>query len=71
MIKNILFFPLMIPNHVPMISHFFQVIRKAGEEEIKVQTKSCTVDLVTKTDERVEKIIIGSLKEQFGEGTHW
>ncbi|XP_033964559.1 inositol monophosphatase 1-like [Pseudochaenichthys georgianus] len=46
------------------------VIRKAGEEEIKVQTKSCTVDLVTKTDERVEKIIIGSLKEQFGEGTH-
>ncbi|XP_010770736.1 inositol monophosphatase 1-like [Notothenia coriiceps] len=46
------------------------VIRKAGEEEIKVQTKSCTVDLVTQTDERVEKIIIGSLKEQFGEGTH-
>ncbi|KAK5849911.1 hypothetical protein PBY51_014208 [Eleginops maclovinus] len=46
------------------------VIRKAGECEIKVQTKSCTVDLVTQTDERVEKIIIGSLKEQFGEGTH-
>ncbi|KAG7231228.1 hypothetical protein INR49_012059, partial [Caranx melampygus] len=33
-------------------------------------TKSSTVDLVTKTDERVEKIIIGSLKEEFGEGTH-
>ncbi|XP_068437762.1 inositol monophosphatase 1-like [Clinocottus analis] len=43
------------------------VIRKAGEEEIKVQTKSCAVDLVTKTDERVEKIIIGSLKEHFGD----
>ncbi|CAJ1082614.1 PREDICTED: inositol monophosphatase 1-like [Xyrichtys novacula] len=46
------------------------VIRKAAESEIKVSTKSSTVDLVTKTDERVEKIIIGSLKEQFGEGTH-
>ncbi|XP_029313628.1 inositol monophosphatase 1-like [Cottoperca gobio] len=46
------------------------VIRKAGECEIKVQTKSCAVDLVTQTDDRVEKIIIGSLKEQFGEGTH-
>ncbi|AWP17142.1 Inositol monophosphatase 1 isoform 3 [Scophthalmus maximus] len=45
-------------------------IRKAGESEIRVMTKSCTVDLVTKTDERVEKIIIGSLKEEFGEGTH-
>lgn len=50
---------------------FVQVIRKAGEEEIKIQTKSSAVDLVTKTDERVEKIIIGSLKEQFGDGTHW
>lgn len=29
------------------------------------------MDLVTKTDERVEKIIIGSLKKEFGEGTHW
>uniref|UniRef100_A0A8C2X9M4 Inositol-1-monophosphatase n=1 Tax=Cyclopterus lumpus TaxID=8103 RepID=A0A8C2X9M4_CYCLU len=46
------------------------VIRKAGEDEIKVQTKSCAVDLVTQTDERVEKIIIGSLKEEFGDGTH-
>ncbi|XP_059183104.1 inositol monophosphatase 1-like [Centropristis striata] len=46
------------------------VIRKAGEDEIKIQTKSSTVDLVTQTDERVEKIIIGSLKEQFGEDTH-
>ncbi|XP_036935277.1 inositol monophosphatase 1-like [Acanthopagrus latus] len=46
------------------------VIREAGEKEIKVCTKSSTVDLVTKTDERVEKIIIGSLKQEFGEGTH-
>ncbi|XP_069015782.1 inositol monophosphatase 1-like [Embiotoca jacksoni] len=46
------------------------VIRKAGESEIKISTKSSTVDLVTKTDERVEKIIIGSLIEEFGQGTH-
>ncbi|XP_034561712.1 inositol monophosphatase 1-like [Notolabrus celidotus] len=46
------------------------VIRKAGECEIKVCTKSSTVDLVTKTDERVEKIIIGALKEEFGDGSH-
>lgn len=29
------------------------------------------MDLVTKTDERVEKIIMEALKEEFGEGTHW
>ncbi|XP_074549689.1 inositol monophosphatase 1-like [Halichoeres trimaculatus] len=46
------------------------VIRKAADSEIKVSTKSSTVDLVTKTDERVEKIIIGALKEEFGEDTH-
>uniref|UniRef100_A0A3Q0QSH9 Inositol-1-monophosphatase n=1 Tax=Amphilophus citrinellus TaxID=61819 RepID=A0A3Q0QSH9_AMPCI len=45
-------------------------IRKAGESEIRVMTKSSTVDLVTKTDERVEKIIISSLKEEFGEDAH-
>uniref|UniRef100_A0A3Q3W2G5 Inositol-1-monophosphatase n=1 Tax=Mola mola TaxID=94237 RepID=A0A3Q3W2G5_MOLML len=43
-------------------------IRKAGECEMKVQTKSSTVDLVTKTDERVEKIIIRALKGEFGDG---
>ncbi|KAL7373626.1 hypothetical protein ABVT39_010965 [Epinephelus coioides] len=43
------------------------VIRKAADDEIKVSTKSTTVDLVTQTDERVEKIIIGSLKEEFGD----
>lgn len=47
------------------------MVKEAGESEIKVQTKSSAVDLVTKTDERVEKIIIDSLKAKFGEGTHW
>lgn len=35
------------------------------ENEIKVKTKSCSVDLVTQTDQRVEKIIISSVKEKF------
>uniref|UniRef100_A0A672J9N5 Inositol-1-monophosphatase n=1 Tax=Salarias fasciatus TaxID=181472 RepID=A0A672J9N5_SALFA len=42
-----------------------EVARKAGmvkiDKEMKVLTKSSTVDLVTKTDERVEKIIIEQL----------
>lgn len=46
------------------------VIRKAADCEIRVCTKSSTVDLVTKTDERVEKIIFTALKKEFGEGTH-
>lgn len=45
-------------------------IRKASESEIKISTKSSTVDLVTATDVRVEKIIIGALKEKFGEDVH-
>ncbi|KAM9774889.1 inositol monophosphatase 1-like [Syngnathus typhle] len=45
-------------------------IRKACESEIKVMIKSSAVDLVTKTDERVEKIIISMLKEEFGPDTY-
>ncbi|XP_053714966.1 inositol monophosphatase 1-like [Synchiropus splendidus] len=47
-----------------------EVIREAGEREIKVSTKSSAVDLVTRTDERVERIIIDTLKEEFGADTH-
>lgn len=50
---------------------WIQVVRKASESEIKIQTKSSAVDLVTKTDERVEKIIITSLKTKFGDDAHW
>ncbi|KAJ0022763.1 hypothetical protein NQD34_014897 [Periophthalmus magnuspinnatus] len=45
-------------------------IRRASESEIKISTKSSTVDLVTATDVRVEKIIIGALKEKFGDDVH-
>ncbi|KAL2085994.1 hypothetical protein ACEWY4_019314 [Coilia grayii] len=41
------------------------VIRDALQNEVKIMTKSCSVDLVTKTDQRVEKIIIESVKEKF------
>ncbi|XP_034022639.1 inositol monophosphatase 1-like [Thalassophryne amazonica] len=40
-------------------------IRKALDDEIKVCTKSSSVDLITKTDQRVEKIIIDYLKNKF------
>ncbi|XP_063062484.1 inositol monophosphatase 1-like [Engraulis encrasicolus] len=42
-----------------------KVIRDALQNEVKIMTKSSTVDLVTKTDQRVEKIIIESVKEKF------
>ncbi|KAG5851040.1 inositol monophosphatase 1-like [Anguilla rostrata] len=42
-----------------------QVIRDALQNEVKVMTKSSSVDLVTKTDQRVEKLIIGYVKEKF------
>ncbi|KAG5268407.1 hypothetical protein AALO_G00212270 [Alosa alosa] len=41
------------------------VIRDALQNEVKIMTKSSSVDLVTKTDQRVEKIIIQSVKEKF------
>ncbi|XP_076146526.1 inositol monophosphatase 1-like isoform X2 [Alosa pseudoharengus] len=41
------------------------VIRDALQNEVKIMTKSSSVDLVTKTDQRVEKIIIESVKEKF------
>ncbi|KAJ8375019.1 hypothetical protein SKAU_G00055990 [Synaphobranchus kaupii] len=41
------------------------VIRDALQNEVKIMTKSSSVDLVTKTDQRVEKLIISSVKEKF------
>ncbi|KAJ3611764.1 hypothetical protein NHX12_021778 [Muraenolepis orangiensis] len=41
------------------------VIRDALQNEVKIMTKSSSVDLVTKTDQRVENIIISSIKEKF------
>ncbi|XP_019629722.1 PREDICTED: inositol monophosphatase 1-like isoform X2 [Branchiostoma belcheri] len=49
-----------------------EVARKAGEEirsafssEKRIETKSCAVDLVTETDQKVEKMIISTLREKF------
>ncbi|XP_071387642.1 inositol monophosphatase 1-like [Centroberyx affinis] len=42
-----------------------EVIRDALQNEIKITTKSSSVDLVTQTDQRVEKIIISSVKAKF------
>ncbi|CAH1269417.1 IMPA1 [Branchiostoma lanceolatum] len=49
-----------------------EVARQAGEEirrafssEKRIETKSCAVDLVTETDQKVEKMIISTLREKF------
>ncbi|KAI1888915.1 hypothetical protein AGOR_G00173680 [Albula goreensis] len=41
------------------------VIRDALQNEVKVMCKSSSVDLVTKTDQKVEQLIIASVKEKF------
>lgn len=42
-----------------------QIIRKAFHEKKSVLTKSCDVDLVTETDQAVEKLLIDRIKENF------
>ncbi|XP_068998299.1 inositol monophosphatase 1 [Embiotoca jacksoni] len=54
------------------MDHAVAIARKAGEvvrealvDERKVMTKSSSVDLVTQTDQKVEQLIIQSVKEKF------
>ncbi|XP_040912143.1 inositol monophosphatase 1-like [Toxotes jaculatrix] len=42
-----------------------EVVREALRDDRKVMTKSSSVDLVTLTDQRVEQLIIQSVKEKF------
>lgn len=42
-----------------------QVVRDALGGDRAVMTKSSSVDLVTQTDQKVEKLIIQSVKEKF------
>uniref|UniRef100_A0A665TIT6 Inositol-1-monophosphatase n=1 Tax=Echeneis naucrates TaxID=173247 RepID=A0A665TIT6_ECHNA len=42
-----------------------EVVREALHEDRKVMTKSSSVDLVTQTDQKVEQLIIQSVKEKF------
>lgn len=44
---------------------FCQVIHEALKKDINVMEKSSPVDLVTETDQRVEQLIISSIKEKF------
>ncbi|KAM3849897.1 inositol monophosphatase 1-like, partial [Diretmus argenteus] len=41
------------------------MVRAALQDDMKVMMKSSSVDLVTQTDQEVEKLIIQSVKEQF------
>ena len=42
-----------------------QIIKEAFYKKKSVLTKSCDVDLVTETDQAVEKMLIGRIKENF------
>lgn len=44
---------------------FDQVVRESLHDDRKVMTKSSSVDLVTQTDQKVEQLIIQSVKEKF------
>lgn len=44
---------------------FWQMIREALQKEISVMQKSSPVDLVTETDQKVEQLIISSIKEKY------
>lgn len=41
------------------------MIREALQGDISVMQKSSPVDLVTETDQKVEQLIIASIKEKF------
>ena len=42
-----------------------QIIKKAFHQKKSVLIKSCDVDLVTETDQAVEKMLIERIKENF------
>lgn len=44
---------------------FWQMIREALQKDISVMHKSSPVDLVTETDQKVEQLIISSIKEKY------
>jgi len=45
--------------------HYCQIIRKAFYEKKSVTFKSCDVDLVTETDQAVEKLLMTRIHENF------
>lgn len=48
-----------------------QIVRDALQNDLKIMCKSSSVDLVTKTDQNVEQLIITSVKEKFPEHRYW
>lgn len=47
------------------LDFIFQVINEAFHKEKTIATKSALTDLVTETDQYVEKLIIGALKDKY------
>ena len=48
-----------------LMSLKLKLIRKAFDEKKQVLQKSCDIDLVTETDQAVEKLLIQRVKENF------
>lgn len=43
----------------------FQVVREAIKNEMNVMVKSSPADLVTATDQKIEKMLLSSIKEKY------
>ena len=43
----------------------FKIIRNAFYQEKKFQEKSCFADIVTETDEKIEKLLFGMIKQKY------
>lgn len=48
-----------------------QIVRDTLQNDLKIMCKSSSVDLVTKTDQNVEQLIITSVKEKFPGHRYW
>lgn len=48
-----------------LIKKSFQVVREAIKNEMNVMVKSSPADLVTATDQKIEKMLLSSIKEKY------
>lgn len=65
LLENPDYFILLVLSDSTVILIIYQVVREALQSDRKVSTKSSSIDLVTQTDQKVEQLIIQSVKETF------
>lgn len=61
----ILLFKIIEAVFACLTKNLFQVVREALKNEMNVMIKSSPADLVTATDQKVEKMLIASIKEKY------